>query len=1256
MFRRHSASSSSSNRSKPRRRSAQTNYYMALEPRHLLAGVTAATVSFDASASVLTFDAPIGHEDVVGVSSDTGSLEIRVGNGGSIELAQDAIGNNDFVLSTTASVNDTVTIDLGESIIDIDQFVVNLFDQNDQFSVVDGLMGLAGIRELTVNGGTGDDDLSVDADVIFLSESMNGTLPPSTQPASIQGPAFSANSSNQPANSGSVAGSGSGPITAAATASGLLADDLNLTTIGNNGMLFSGGIFSVDTATVFSTFDIVSELVAVGGEDIDASDITFTSATLERTQAATLDEIGFSYIPGSGDDGVLQFLTDETTVFDSLDASLDDILVEVAFTVSNGTLSDTGTLTYVVGRVSLTEDIDISLNLVGNDVNTEVVAQAVAEADQGIEVISASGDVGLEDFFTDDVLLDDEALLNFYESNDVNLAIAAVGENSMATATAQGRSFALAIALEDATATASSMNISTANSIAINDSTANAEANDTSEAVAVATDNAAASATSTTSSEATAEALNGSASDADASDGSVATSVATEGSVTTSDATDNSTASATSMNISSATAVSSEASTAAADADSESIATASAIEGSTSSVVATGGSDALAFAEENSVSSASANNASSASVTSSEESMAVADADSNSTAFATAADRSDSRAEATGSSIALTDAINSSTGVAEVQGAVAFVGQEITNLASVLADNSLAPSSTILITGFPEGSTFSEGTLSSDGTELTIVSAPSQDFAITLPDDFTGSFNLEFRTEDGDEESSAVAEASQAFTVVNTVITLNGGDGEDDLYGSIGDDILRGGNGNDIIHGGAGNDIINGNAGSDTLSGDAGDDLILGQGGTDIIDGGSGIDTNSFQEIGVGVTATVLGDGSGTADYGSVNETFTGIENLTGSESDDVLTGIGSDGHTLRGLGGDDILNGGEGDDLLVGNEGDDILRSNGGADRLFGNEGLDRLNAGAGNDLLVGGDGNDFLLGGEGTDNIDGGSGIDTNSFQGIGVGVTATVLGDGSGTADYGSVNETFIGIEYLTGSENDDVLTGLGSDGHILRGLEGDDLLSGGLGDDILIGNQGADVLRGGRGNDLLSGNEGPDRLNAGGGNDRLIGGVGNDLLLGGAGTDAINGGAGFDINRFTGISVGVTASIFENGSGTAEYGGVSENFAGIDALFGSENNDTFRVFGSGNVTLFGDEGDDTLIGGSGNDRLNGGNGNDTLSGLAGDDLLVADEGDDELLGGSGDDRLLGGLGDDILTGGLGFDTLFGNEGDDTLTDAD
>ena len=83
-------------------------------------------------------------------------------------------------------------------------------------------------------------------------------------------------------------------------------------------------------------------------------------------------------------------------------------------------------------------------------------------------------------------------------------------------------------------------------------------------------------------------------------------------------------------------------------------------------------------------------------------------------------------------------------------------------------------------------------------------------------------------------------------------------------------------------------------------------------------------------------------------------------------------------------------------------------------------------LIGGGGNDVLTGGSGNDVLVGGGGTDVIDGGLGIDTNSFQGIGFGVTATVDADGAGTAVYGMVNETFVGIENLTGSENDDILT--------------------------------------------------------------------------------------------------------------------------------------------------------------------------------------------------------------------------------------
>ena len=107
-----------------------------------------------------------------------------------------------------------------------------------------------------------------------------------------------------------------------------------------------------------------------------------------------------------------------------------------------------------------------------------------------------------------------------------------------------------------------------------------------------------------------------------------------------------------------------------------------------------------------------------------------------------------------------------------------------------------------------------------------------------------------------------------------------------------------------FVNGQGGNDVIDasalstgatlaGGGGNDTLTGGSGDDTLLGGGGTDVIDGGAGIDTNSFQGIGLGVTATVAADGTGTAVYGQINETFVGIENLTGSENDDVLTATG---------------------------------------------------------------------------------------------------------------------------------------------------------------------------------------------------------------------------------------------------------------------------------------------------------------------------------------------------------------------------
>lgn len=334
--------------------------------------------------------------------------------------------------------------------------------------------------------------------------------------------------------------------------------------------------------------------------------------------------------------------------------------------------------------------------------------------------------------------------------------------------------------------------------------------------------------------------------------------------------------------------------------------------------------------------------------------------------------------------------------------------------------------------------------------------------------------------------------------------------GDDVLIGTDADDSIDGLAGNDDISGLAGNDTLIGGMGNDTLTGGAGDDVLLGSGGTDSIDGGDGIDTNSFEDIGQAVTASIA---DGTASYGMVNETFTNIENLTGTNFDDSLTGDAAD-NVLLGL---------DGNDTLIG---------------------------GMGNDTLTGGAGDDVLAGGGGTDIIDGGDGVDTNSFAGIGTGVMATLNADGSGTADYGMVSETFANIENLTGSDNNDVLIATGT------------------------------------------------AMNT------IFGGAGDDLIAGGGGTDILDGGMGNDTNSFQGIGGDVTASLV---SGTASYGMVNETFTNFENLTGGTGNDTLTGDANANI-LDGADGNDMLTGGMGDDMLTGGAGDDTLDGGDGFDTVT------------------------------------------------
>ena len=182
--------------------------------------------------------------------------------------------------------------------------------------------------------------------------------------------------------------------------------------------------------------------------------------------------------------------------------------------------------------------------------------------------------------------------------------------------------------------------------------------------------------------------------------------------------------------------------------------------------------------------------------------------------------------------------------------------------------------------------------------------------------------------------------------------TAEGGVSEDTLInienveGGAGDDTLIGDDGANKLVGNDGEDTLEGGSGDDVLLGGLSDDLLTGGAGADYIDGGEGVDTVSYADQAEGVTVTLTDDGSEVAGTSSEGDTLLNVENVIGSDSDDVISGNSSD-------------------NFIEGGEGDDILRGGGGSDSLDG---------GAGSDVLVGGDEADVLLGGEGDDLLIGG------------------------------------------------------------------------------------------------------------------------------------------------------------------------------------------------------------------------------------------------------------------------------------------
>ncbi|MDP9490627.1 MAG: hypothetical protein M3P42_00245 [Actinomycetota bacterium] len=268
---------------------------------------------------------------------------------------------------------------------------------------------------------------------------------------------------------------------------------------------------------------------------------------------------------------------------------------------------------------------------------------------------------------------------------------------------------------------------------------------------------------------------------------------------------------------------------------------------------------------------------------------------------------------------------------------------------------------------------------------------------------------------------------------------------------------------------------IIGTEGNDVLTGTDDDDVIVGLGGDDIINGGPegfatdalcGGEGNDVLNAGNGLIAGMSGDGGDDRlEPGDVVFAIAVYLDSPTPISVDLATG------TATGLGTDTVV----GIDNVIGSQFDDVLAGNLRVNFLDGRGGNDRLTGLAGRDVLDGDLGNDVLDGGAGTD----------FALFGAPRGVRVDL---GRGTAT-GWGTDRLVSIESAEGSRFADVL----------RGSNGVNLLEGSGGNDAVTGLGGNDNLSGDTGNDRLAGGSGADRLDGGAGRDQGDGGPGRDRCV-------------------------------------------------------------------------------------------------------------------------------------------------------------
>ena len=164
------------------------------------------------------------------------------------------------------------------------------------------------------------------------------------------------------------------------------------------------------------------------------------------------------------------------------------------------------------------------------------------------------------------------------------------------------------------------------------------------------------------------------------------------------------------------------------------------------------------------------------------------------------------------------------------------------------------------------------------------------------------------------DDTVGVDETNGAFTIP---MTIDGGNGNDNVTGGSGDDTLAGGNGDDILNGGNGTDTLQGGNGTDTIDGNRGNDPEFGGNGDDtfIWNPGEGSDTIEGQNG----NDTMLFNGASAAENVDLSANgnrltfFRNVANITmdtaGVEQVVFNALGGADNVTVNDLAGTDVKN-----------------------------------------------------------------------------------------------------------------------------------------------------------------------------------------------------------------------------------------------------------------------------------------------------------------------------------------------------------